>query len=254
MLGNRKNPEAIRGRRYASRAMPTSVVTGGAGFLGSHLCDSLLAAGHRVICVDNLETGSLANIEHMRSGDFVFIPHDLTARDQDRRAGRLRLPPRQPGEPDRLPPPAAADAQGRLVRHAQRARPRQVQARPLPARLDERGLRRPAGAPAARDVLGQREPDRPARRLRRGEALRRGADDGVPPPAGRRHRIVRIFNTYGPRMRPHDGRAIPTFVRQALEQKPLTVFGDGSQTRSFCYVDDLVRGRSCSRRAASTCP
>ena len=100
----------------------------------------------------------------------------------------------------------------------------------------------PLAAPAARELLGQRQPDRPARRLRRGEALRRGDDDGVPPPAGRRHGIVRIFNTYGPRMRAFDGRAIPTFVRQALTGEPITVFGDGSQTRSFCYVDDLIAG------------
>ena len=167
--------------------MPTSVVTGGAGFLGSHLCDALLAKGHRVICVDNLETGSLANIEHNRSDAVRLPPARPDRADPDRGAGRLRLPPREPGEPDRLPAAAAADAQGRLARHAQRARPGEVQARPLPARLDERGLRRPAGAPAARDLLGPRQPDRPARGLRRGEALRRGADDGLPPPAGRRH-------------------------------------------------------------------
>ena len=105
-----------------------------------------------------------------------------------RRAGRLRLPPRRAREPDRLPASAAPLAQDRLLRNAPRARPGQVEARPLPARLDERDLRRPAGASAARDVLGPREPDRPARRLRRGEALRGGADDGVPQPAGRGHR------------------------------------------------------------------
>ena len=169
--------------------MSTAVVTGGAGFLGSHLCDTLLARGYRVICVDNLDTGSLQNIEHIGESDqFAFLNHDMVDAPRDRRAGRLRLPPREPGEPDRLPAAAAAHAEGRLVRHAQRARPRQGQARPLPARLDERGLRRPAGAPAAGELLGQRQPDRPARRLRRGEALRRGADDGLPPPAGRRHR------------------------------------------------------------------
>ena len=143
--------------------------------------------GDRVICVDNLETGSLANIEHIRGRDFVFVNHDMIEPHRDPRAGRLRLPPRQPGEPDRLPAAAAAHAQGRLLRYAQRARPRQGEARPLPARVDQRGLRRPAGPPADRGLLGPREPDRPARRLRRGEALRRGADDGLPPPAGCRH-------------------------------------------------------------------
>ena len=119
----------------------------------------------------------------------------------------------------------------------------EVQAGALPARLDLRGLRRPRGPPAARGLLGPRQPDRPARRLRRGQALRRGADDGLPPPAGRRH--LRSSGSSTPTARgcaPHDGRAIPTFLRQALQDKPLTVFGDGSQTRSFCYVDDLIRG------------
>ena len=153
-----------------------------------------------------------------------------------------------PASPDRLPAAAAAHAQGRLVRHAQRARAGEGASGAVPDRLDRRGLRRSAGASAAGVVLGQREPDRAARRLRRGQAVRRGADDGLPPPAGRGHGIVRIFNTYGPRMRPHDGRAIPTFMRQALQDKPITVFGDGSQTRSFCYVDDLVDGHHPARR------
>ena len=169
------------------RRMTTSVVTGGAGFLGSHLCDYLIEQGHRVICVDNLETGSLENIEHLRGRCLHVRLPGRRRRDLDRRAGRLRLPPREPGEPDRLPAPAAADAQGRLAGHAQRARARQVEARALPDQLDERGLRRPAGASAAGDLLGQRQPDRPARRVRRGQALRRGADDGVPQPAGRQH-------------------------------------------------------------------
>ena len=189
--------------------MPTSVVTGGAGFLGSHLCDALLERGHRVVCVDNLETGSLAEHRaHARRTSSSFMPPRPDRADPDRGAGRLRLPPREPGQPDRLPAPAAADAQGRLARDAQRARPRQVQARALPARLDERGLRRPAGAPAAGDLLGPRQPDRPARRLRRGEALRRGADDGLPPPAGRRHRdrpdLQHLRAADAPARRPRD--------------------------------------------------
>ena len=167
--------------------MPTSLVTGGAGFLGSHLCDHLLGKGHRVICVDNLETGSLTNIEHVRNGELPLrdVRHHEPLRG--RRADRLRLPHGLAGQPDRLRPPAAAHAQGRRLRHAQHARPGEEEPRPLPARLDLRGLRRPARAPAARDLLGQRQPDRPARRLRRGQALRRGADDGVPAPAGRGH-------------------------------------------------------------------
>ena len=173
--------------RVASTPMSTSVVTGGAGFLGSHLCEALLARGpprH----LRRQPRDRLARQHRAPPRRRVRLPAARPdAARRDRRAGRLRLPPREPGEPDRLPAAAAADAQGRLVRHAQRARPRQGEAGPLPARLDERGVRRPAGAPAAGDLLGARQPDRPARRLRRGEALRRGAHDGVPPPAGRRH-------------------------------------------------------------------
>ena len=132
----------------------TSVVTGGAGFLGSHLCDALLERGHRVICVDNLLTElARQHRAHPRRPVRVRQPRRDRA-DRDRRAGRLRLPLRRAREPDRLPAPAAALAQGRLVRHAPRARAREVQARALPARLDERGLRRPAGAPAARVATG----------------------------------------------------------------------------------------------------
>ena len=87
--------------------MPTAVVTGGAGFLGSHLCDALVADGYRVICVDNLETGSLQNVEHLRGDAFVFLNHDITRHLEIDGAGRRRLPPREPGEPDRLSPPAA---------------------------------------------------------------------------------------------------------------------------------------------------
>ncbi len=100
----------------------------------------------------------------------------------------------------------------------------------------------PAGASAARDLLGQRQPDRTARRLRRGQALRRSDDDGLPPRARRDTRIVRIFNTYGRGCGPRDGRVVPALIGQALAGEPMTVFGDGSQTRSFCYVSDLIEG------------
>ncbi len=171
----------------SSTVMATCLVTGGAGFLGSHLCDELLRRGHRVICVDNLETGSLANIHHIRRPGVRAPQHRHHRAVLRRRADRLRLPPGVAGLADRLPAAAAAHAQGRLARHPPHARARQEASRALPDRLHQRGLRRSAGAPAEGDVLGPRQPDRPARRLRRGEALRRGADDGVPPPAGRRH-------------------------------------------------------------------
>ena len=174
---------------------------------------------------------------HPRRGVHVREP-GRRRRHLDRRAGRLRLPPREPREPDRLPAAAAADAQGRLARHAQRARPRQVEARALRDQLDERGLRRPAGAPAARDVLGQREPDRPARRLRRGQALRRGADDGVPLPAGRQHRD-RAHLQY---VRPEDEEA----TTGARRSRSCTRRSRGSRSRSS------ATGRRRGRSATST--
>ena len=197
--------------------MPTSVVTGGAGFLGSHLCEALLARGHRVD-LRRQPRDRVARQHRAPARRRVRLPAARPdAARRDRRAGRLRLPPREPGEPDRLPAAAAADAQGRLVRHAQRARSREGEARALPARLDERGLRRPAGAPAAGDLLGPRQPDRPARRLRRGEALRRGADDGLPPPAGRRHgdraHLQHLRAAHAPARRPRDPDVHPPGAR-----------------------------------------
>ncbi len=135
---------------------------------------------------------------------------------RDRRACRLRLPPGIARLPDRLPASAAAHAEGRLLRHPSHARSGQGQARALSDRLHQRGVRRSQGTSAGGDLLGTRQPDRPARRLRRGQALCRGADDGLPPPAGVDTAIVRIFNTYGARMRPHDGRAIPPSCARRL--------------------------------------
>ena len=136
-----------------------------------------------------------------------------------RRAGGLRAALGEPGQPDRLPRAADPDAEGRVARHAQRARPGQGQEGAVRARLDVRGLRRSARASAEGDVLGQRQSDRPARRLRRGQAVRRGDDARLPPVHGVDTKIVRIFNTYGPRMRLRDGRAVPAFMSQALRTR-----------------------------------
>ena len=216
--------------------MPTSVVTGGAGFLGSHLCDHLLAAGASGDLRRQPRDG-LAGEHRAPPRRRVRVPLPRRDRaDPHRRAGRLRLPPRGPREPRRLPARAARVAEGRLVRHAQRARPREVEARAVPDLLDERGLRRPAGASAARDLLGQRQPDRPARRLRRGEALRRGADDDLPRPAGRGHvhraHLQHLRAAHAPERRPRVGQ---------LPQP-----GDSRASRSPSTATVRRRGRSAT--------
>ena len=134
--------------------MPTAVVTGGAGFLGSHLCDHLLARGYRVICIDNLETGSLQNVEHLRGDEFEFVNHDVTEHLEIDEPVDVVYHLAALASPIDYLRHAAALAEGRLVRDAQRARPGEVQARALPARLDERGLRRPAGASRSRRPTG----------------------------------------------------------------------------------------------------
>ncbi|MCL4289627.1 MAG: SDR family oxidoreductase [Thermoleophilia bacterium] len=222
--------------------MTTAVVTGGAGFLGSHLCDYLLAQGHRVICVDNLDTGSLQNIEHIRDGDFVFRNHDLTAHIEIDGPADLVFHLASPASPiDYLRLPLHTLKVGSYGTHNALGLAKSKRARFLLASTSE-VYGDPLVHPQPETYWGNVNPIGPrgvydeAKRYAEAMAMAYHRQQGVDT------RIARIFNTYGPRMRPFDGRAIPTFVRQALEQKPLTVFGTGRQTRSFCYVDDLVRG------------
>ena len=222
--------------------MPTSVITGGAGFLGSHLCDRLLADGHRVICVDNLDTGTLENIEHIRSGDFVFLQHDVTEHitiDEPVDEVFHLASPASPIDYLRLPlqtlkvgSQGTHNALGLAKRHRARfllASTSEVYGDPKehPQREDYWGHVNPIGPRGVYDE---------AKRYAEALTMAYHRQQGVGT------HIVRIFNTYGPRMRPRDGRAIPTFIRQASEGAPLTVFGDGSQTRSFCFVSDLIEG------------
>ncbi len=235
--------------------MPTSVVTGGAGFLGSHLSDALLERGHRVICVDNLETGSLANIEHMRTEHFAFVPHDLTEPIRIGEPVDFVYHLASPASPiDYLRLPLQTLKVGSHGTHNALGLAKFKRARFLLASTSE-VYGDPQVHPQPETYWGHVNPIGPrgvydeAKRYAEALTMAYHRQQGVDTA------IVRIFNTYGPRMRPHDGRAIPTFVRQAMEQKPITVFGDGSQTRSFCYVDDLIRGLDArSPRAASTCP
>jgi len=222
--------------------MTTCVVTGGAGFVGSHLCDHLLEKGHSVVCIDNLDTGSLQNIEHIRSDRFTFLNHDITEKvtvEGDVDFVYHLASPASPIDYARLPlHTLKVGAQGTWhmlgVAKFKRARfllasTSEVYGDPQVHPQEESywGHVNPIGPRGVYD-----EAKRYAEALTMAYHRQQGVDTS----------IVRIFNTYGPRMRAHDGRAIPTFLRQAVQNQPLTVFGDGSQTRSFCYVDDLVRG------------
>jgi len=220
----------------------TCLVTGGAGFLGSHLCDELLARGHRVICVDNLETGSLVNIEHIRSTEFVHRNLDIIEPyfvDEQIDFVYHLASPASPIDYLRLP--LHTLKVGSYGTHHTLGLAKQHRARFLIASTSE-VYGDPKVHPQTEDYWGHVNPIGPrgvydeAKRYAEALTMAYHRQQGVDTA------IVRIFNTYGPRMRPHDGRAIPTFMRQALADRPLTIFGDGSQTRSFCYVSDLIRG------------
>jgi dTDP-glucose 4,6-dehydratase len=222
--------------------MTTCVVTGGAGFLGSHLCDHLLDQGHRVICIDNLDTGSLNNIEHIRDEKFKFVNHDLTQYVEiDEPVDRIfhMASPASPIDYARLP--LHTLKVGSHGTHHMLGVAKDRRARILLASTSE-VYGDPQVHPQPEDYWGHVNPIGPrgvydeAKRYAEALTMAYHRQQGVDTC------IARIFNSMGPRMRPRDGRAIPTFLRQALQDKPLTVFGDGSQTRSFCYVDDMVRG------------
>jgi dTDP-glucose 4,6-dehydratase len=222
--------------------VPTCLVTGGAGFLGSHLCDELLRRGHHVVCVDNLETGSLANIEHIRTPSFEFLQLDIVQPYFVERPIDFVYHLASPASPiDYLRLPLHTLKVGSHGTHHSLGLAKAHRARFLLASTSE-VYGDPQVHPQKESYWGHVNPIGPrgvydeAKRYAEALTMAYHRQQGVDTS------IIRIFNTYGPRMRPHDGRAIPTFLRQALRNRPLTVFGDGSQTRSFCYVDDLVRG------------
>ncbi len=222
--------------------MPTSLVTGGAGFLGSHLCEYLLEQGHRVICVDNLIVSTLENIEHLRDDEFVFRNHDMIdPLFVDEEIDYLFHLAALASPIDYLRMPLHSLKTGSYGTHHALGLAKFKRARFLLASTSE-VYGDPEVHPQPESYWGNVNPIGPrgvydeAKRYAEAMTMAYHGQQGVDTT------IARIFNTYGPRMRPYDGRAIPTFIRQALENKPLTVFGDGSQTRSFCYVDDLIRG------------
>ena len=219
------------------------LVTGGAGFLGSHLCETLLGRGADVLCMDNLLTGNERNLEGFRGNPrFRFVRHDVTARIEVEGPLDAILHFASPASPaDYLQFKIHTLKVGSLGTHNALGLAKAKGARFLLASTSE-VYGDPLVSPQREDYWGNVNPIGPrgvydeAKRFAEAMTMAYHRTHGV------RTRIVRIFNTYGPRMRPNDGRAVCTFITQALRGEDLTVYGDGSQTRSFCYVDDLVDG------------
>jgi dTDP-glucose 4,6-dehydratase len=223
--------------------METAVVTGGAGFLGSHLCDKLLQENFNVICIDNLLTGTIDNIIHLSGNEkFSFIKHDVT--------NYIFIPGKidyvlhfaSPASPiDYLKLPIQTLKVGSLGTHKVLGLAKEKKATFLLASTSE-VYGDPDIHPQSEDYWGNVNPTGPrgvydeAKRFAEALTMAYNRYHGI------ETRIVRIFNTYGPRMRPDDGRALPTFIGQALKGEDITVFGDGAQTRSFGYVSDLIDG------------
>jgi dTDP-glucose 4,6-dehydratase len=222
--------------------MPRTLITGGAGFIGSHLCDYFLRLGHEVICMDNLLTGDVSNIAHIRNQDFLFIKHDVT--NYIYVEGKLDYllhfaSPASPIDYEKLP--IQTLKVGSLGTHKALGLAKEKKATFLLASTSE-VYGDPLVHPQSEEYWGNVNPIGPrgvydeAKRFAEAMTMAYHRVHGVDT------RIIRIFNTYGPRMRQEDGRAIPNFITQALRGEDISVFGDGSQTRSFCFISDLVEG------------
>jgi len=223
--------------------MSRALITGGAGFLGSHLCELFLSRGHEVICMDNFITGSPDNIKHLFGRDgFTFIKQDVTQYIHIDGPLDYVLHFASPASPiDYLEKPIQTLKVGSLGTHKTLGVAKDKGARYLIASTSE-VYGDPLIHPQKEDYWGNVNPVGPrgvydeAKRFAEAMTMAYQRFHGV------ETRIVRIFNTYGERMRVNDGRVVPAFISQALRDEPLTVFGDGSQTRSFCYVSDLIEG------------
>jgi len=218
------------------------LVTGGAGFIGSHLCEFLLGKGCEVVCLDNLLTGTTDNIDHLRSERFAFIKHDVT--NYIYVAGGLDYvlhfaSPASPVDYQQLPIPTLKV--GALGTHKALGLAKSKGARFLLASTSE-VYGDPLVHPQKEDYWGNVNPVGPRGVYDEAKRFAEAMTMAYHRYHGLDTRIVRIFNSFGPRMRMNDGRAIPNFLRQALTGEPLTIYGDGSQTRSFTYIDDLVEG------------
>jgi dTDP-glucose 4,6-dehydratase len=219
------------------------LITGGAGFVGSHLCDRLLAEGHQVVAVDNLITGSAENIAHLRDNpDFTFLDHDVNqpihfVGELDAVMHLASLP----SPVDYLEMPIETLAVGAYGTHNALELARAKRAQFLLASTSE-VYGDPLVHPQPEEYWGNVNPIGPRGVYDESKRFAEALTMAYHRARGVRTHIARIFNTYGPRMRLDDGRVVPNFVRQALSGEPLTVYDDGSRTRSFCYVSDLVEG------------
>jgi len=219
----------------------TSLVTGGAGFIGSHLCDYLLGIDHRVICIDNLITGRMENIEHnLGDKDFIFIEHDITGEIEiDSEIGCI-FHLASPASPiDYIKYPIQTLKAGSMGTYNILEIARKNNSVFILASTSEI-YGDPKVHPQKEDYWGNVNPVGPRGVYDEAKRFAEAMTMAYRRQHGLRTHIARIFNTYGPRMRKGDGRAIPTFLNQVLEKKDITVFGDGSQTRSFCYVTDTI--------------
>src|SRR2546422_122036 len=221
--------------------MSTCVVSGGCGFLGSHLCEYLIERGHRVISVDNLETGSLENVEHIRSADFRYLNQDLIYNVDVDEPVDFVYHLASPASPiDYLRLPLHTLKVGSYGTHHMLGLAKFKRARFLLASTSE-VYGDPEVHPQPESYWGNVNPIGPRGVYDESKRFAEAMTMAYHRYHGIDTRIVRIFNTYGPRMRADDGRVVTNFIAQGLRGGPLTVYGDGSQTRSLCYVDDLIR-------------
>jgi dTDP-glucose 4,6-dehydratase len=222
---------------------PLAIITGGAGFLGSHLSDRLLKEGYRVLVLDNLITGNLANIEHLRANaDFRFVNHNVTQFIRVDEPVDYVFHFASPASPiDYLQLPIPTLKVGALGTHNALGLAKAKGAKFFLASTSE-VYGDPAIHPQPETYWGNVNPIGPRGVYDEAKRFAEAMTMAYHRYHGLDTRIVRIFNTYGPRMRLNDGRVVPAFIAQALRDEPLTVFGNGSQTRSFCYVDDLIDG------------
>jgi dTDP-glucose 4,6-dehydratase len=221
---------------------PRTLITGGAGFIGSHLCDALLLRGHEVICMDSLITGSVDNIAHITDGNFLFVKHDVTNYIYIEGPLDYVLHFASPASPiDYMELPIQTLKVGSLGTHKALGLAKAKGAAFLLASTSE-VYGDPKVHPQSESYWGNVNPIGPrgvydeAKRFAEALVMAYHRYHGVDT------RIARIFNTFGPRMRINDGRAVPTFINQAINGEQITIFGDGKQTRSFCYISDLVEG------------